>query len=263
MILSRRVWLGSSSGPQLDEVHERVVVLGIDPGTPKETLNTAKLMGGAGSRISGQHWDELEVKVTFGIDVPKKSLSLRRQIFDDVKTWALTNGTGGHLYTSVMPGKRVYIDKVVLPSAGDLFEWTNSFDILFKAYSVPFWTDRTPAKASAGILTKGAVGLDVGGDVETVADVTFTNKSGKTINNFAVTAGNSRMVLSKISLGDGKKVEIVHTSAGLLRIRANGSSILEKRTGADDLTISPGHVVVSIETERAGELVVNAYGRYL
>ena len=138
MILSKRVSLG---GVQLDELHERVVVLGIDPGTPNESVQTISRMGGSGQRVTLQHWEKLDITVTYGIDVPKTNMILRRQIFDMVNAWALKKGW---LRVNWMPGKRVYIDKVTVPTSGDLWEWTNNYTISFTAYNVPFWQDENP-----------------------------------------------------------------------------------------------------------------------
>ena len=66
MILSKRVALG---GVQLDEIHESIVIRSIDPGVPDETVQTTSRMGGAGQRITGSHWETLEVAVNFAINV--------------------------------------------------------------------------------------------------------------------------------------------------------------------------------------------------
>lgn len=261
MRLSRWVRIGGS-GPQLDEVHERVVILGVDPGTPSETLNTAARMGGSGSRVSAQHWDSLDVTVTFGIDVPKRELETRREIFNNVKKWALS-AKGSHLYTNQMPDKRVYIDKVVFPNGGDMFNWTKSYDIVFRAFSIPFWQDETPGQVMQGLITSGSVNIDVGGDEQTVIDADFKNKSGMTINRFVISAGGNTLTLTNLELGGSETLSINHGADGLLRITAGERSVLDRRTGSADLYVLPGANTVSIEADRAGELTVRAFGRYL
>ena len=49
MILTRRAALG---GIQMDELHEAIVIRGIDPGTPQRTLTGVSRMSGAGQRVT-------------------------------------------------------------------------------------------------------------------------------------------------------------------------------------------------------------------
>ena len=58
MILTKRAAL---DGVQLDELHDAIVIRGIEPGTPNETLQATGRMGGAGQRVTVQHYDMLEV----------------------------------------------------------------------------------------------------------------------------------------------------------------------------------------------------------
>ena len=76
MILSRRVALG---GVQLDQQDASIVIRSIDTGVPHESLDAVNRMGGAGQRLTSQHWETLDVSVRVAIDVPKKNLSKRRE----------------------------------------------------------------------------------------------------------------------------------------------------------------------------------------
>ena len=114
MILSRRVSLGSA---QLDEIDNAVIIRSIDPGVSHESVSSVNRMGGFGQRMTMQHWETLEVSVTFAIDINKRELERRREVFDAVMAWAKTKGW---LRTTSQPGKRMRVDKVVLPSAGEL-----------------------------------------------------------------------------------------------------------------------------------------------
>ena len=130
MILSRRAAL---NGNQLDQEDSRIVIRSLDPGAPQEQIATADLMGGSGSRITGKHVQSLDATVSWAVDIPKKELASRQTVFDKVNKWALQKGwlTFGH-----KSGKRLWVDVVVLPSAGDLFDWTKDFQITFRALSV-------------------------------------------------------------------------------------------------------------------------------
>lgn len=257
MILSRRVALG---GVQLDELHERIVVKEVDVGTPQENITAVSRMGGAGQRMTSQHWTTLDVNVAFGIDVPKWNLEERRAIFNQVITWALTKGW---LTTNQMPDKRMYVDKVIVPNGGDMWDWTNDYTLNFRAYNVPFWQDEQPAQATRYVSTGAAMYLDVTGNVQTVVDATFRNRSGMTINNFTIITGGNTIRLTDLNLGGTQTLTISHGTDGILRIKIGNTSVLEKRTGADDLYVNPGRQLVSFTADRAGDFTASCYGRYL
>ena len=256
MILSKRAAL---NGVQLDELYEQIVIRSIDPGVPHESVNAVNRMGGAGQRVTDQHWETLEVAVTYAIDVPKRQMSLRREIFEAVNLWAMRKGW---LTVNYMVNRRFYVDKVVLPGSGDLWEWTNEFTITFRAYNVPFWQDEQPAQVASAIASSGRLYLQVGGNVRSVLDATFQNRSGMTINNFTITTGGNQIRLAALGLGGSSTLRIHHGTDGLLRIEADGGSVYSKYRGSDDLYVEPGNVAVDFSADRAGVLTVQNYGRY-
>ena len=256
MIMARRAALG---GVQLDEIASEIVIRRLDPGQTKETVSTTAKMGGFGTRVTGEHKDTLEASVTFAIDLPKRMLAERREIFEAVKAWALKKGW---LTMNEMPDRRMYVDKVILPASGDLWEWTNEFTLGFRAYNVPFWQDEMPVKAASGTQSSGSVTLEIGGNTGTVIDATFENKSGMTINNFWIQANGNRITLANLGLGGTQKLSISHGTDGLLRIKRGSTDVYDKYTGADDLYVKPGSVTVTFQADRAGILTVQAAGRY-
>ena len=255
MILSRRAAL---NGNQLDQEDSRIVIRSLDPGAPQEQITMADLMGGSGSRITGQHVQSLDAIVSWAVDIPKKQLYDRQTVFDKVNKWALQKGwlTFGH-----KSGKRLWVDKVILPSAGDLFDWTKDFQITFRALSVPFWQDSTATTSSSGSIT-------VPGTVTTVCSAEITNASGSTIDTMTVTVGNSSFEFSSLGLLNGEKLVIGRDNAGIMYIRIyNGNlfrSVMDKRSGgsADDLYVEPGSNTITI-TGGTVTATVSCYGRYV
>ena len=224
MILSRRVALG---GQQLDELHERIVIRSVDVGVPHENVRAESLMGHFGQRIVDQHWENLEVTVTYAIDVPKRNMALRRQIFETVNKWAMQKGW---LTVNWMEDRRMYVDKVVYPSAGDMWNWTDEYTIAFRAYGLPFWMAVTPTQV-----------------------------------NVNETSGGTRLSFSNLGLGGSETLNITHGTDGLLRCRIGGRSVYNKlEAGSSDrLMAAPGMLAVQMSASRAGNLSVRHYGGYV
>ena len=258
MILSRRVSLG---GVQLDELHEAIVIRSVDPGVPHEEAGAVSRMDGWGMRMTGQHWESLDAEVTFAINVDKRAIQLRRDIFDAVVAWA--NRPKNYLRYNGMGDRRLYIDKVVVPGSGELRNRNAEYTIVFRAYSIPFWETETPTQVSRSNITSGTVQIDVGGTAPGVLDLEFRNISGKTIDDFAVTAGNRTMTLSGVGITASETLVLSHGTDGILRITSGSRNVYGKMTGADDLYVNPGTVNVSVAATRAGALTVSNRARWL
>lgn len=255
-------------GVQLDELDPSIVIRSIDPGTTQENVTTANMMGGAGTRITGEHWTTLEATVVYAIDIPKTQLQERRRVFDLVNDWAAQKGW---LTVSWMKGKRMQVDKVVFPSSGFLWEWTAEFTLVFRGYNVPFWRDSTSTTAKSKTTSGGSVSIELGGQVTTTLAATFENKSGKQIDNITITVKSgstqvSRMVFANLALGGSDSLVIDHNH-GVLRIRKKSgntyTSAYAKFTGSDDLWAEPGESTVEFTADRAVVLTVSGVGRYV
>ena len=116
MRLTRRVRLGAS---HLDAVDTAVVIRSIDPGTPARDISTAERRGLFGPRITARSWGMLECRVTYAINIPKKEMARRREVFDAVNKWA--NAKGWMIIQNIDARRRMYVDEVILPDAGDLW----------------------------------------------------------------------------------------------------------------------------------------------
>ena len=257
MILSKRVALGDA---YLDELHERIVILSIDPGVPHESNSAVNRMGGVGQRVVEQHWETLEVAVTYAIDIPKTEMAERKAVFDMVNAWALKKGW---LTVNWLVGRRMYVDKVVLPDSGDLWNWTSTYTITFRAYNIPFWQDDTPVSVVNANVTNGGLVISVPGTAPNVVDVAFQNISGLNITNVNISAGGNTLRMTGVNLAANQTLTISHGTDGLLRAYKGSTSVYSLITGSDDLYVEPGNVTVTVNATRAGRLTASCYGRWL
>ena len=260
MILSRRVAL---DGAYLDELYERIVIRGIEPGVPKENVQSVNRMGGIGKRITARYIETMDLTVRFAIDAPKDDLITRRQIWEDVISWAM-NGKGKWLTVNYILDRRMFVDRVMHSDPGDFRDWTAEYTITFEAVHVPFWQDEIPTEIAETGTTGGTYTLPVNGHYRTVVDAEFTNTSGSEMNIFSITAGGNQIALTGLGLANNKMLRIHHGTDGLLRITADGTSAYGKQSagGATDLYVQPGTATIVVAAQKSGNLKVQCYGRY-
>ena len=263
MILRHRVAL---NGAQLDELDERILVLGVNDAAAREAISAASRFGGVGQRVTSRHRESLDVTVRFGLRIKAGDLEVRAELFEKVSGWAVA---GGWLTLNYRPNRRIYVTCAQLPSAGDLAEWTSEYTVTFRAYGVPYWQQATPVSVAVASTRNATRTLEVPGTAATVLDVTFANLSGMEIATASIRAGDSRIDLENLRLAASEALVIDHTEEGLLRIRiraASGAwrSALACRTqdSSDDLAVNPGTVAVAFSAQRAGQLTVSCFGRY-
>ena len=256
MRLSHRVAL---NGVQLDAIDSRILVQGVEEAAGKDQISTVSLFGGSGQRITNQHRDSLDVTVRFSINIKKTNMQARNDVFEKVCAWA---AGGGWLTLNYKAGRRLNVICAQLPAAGDMWNWTNVYAIVFRACGVPYWQQdaQNSIRANGSTITRQ---IGVGGSATTVLDITFRCSSG-TCSTFRVVAGSSMIELTGLSLSAGQTLVIDHTADGLLRIMAGGVSALAKRTAAssDDLYVEPGTVTVTVTTQGSGSLTISCAGRY-
>ena len=251
---------------QLDELDERILVLGVNDGAGRETLNAVSRFGGIGQRVTTRHRDTLDITVTFGLRIKAGDMAARSELFEKVVGWAQD---GGWLTVNYKPKRRIYVTCAQLPAPGDLVEWTTEFSIVFRAYGVPYWQMDNPVQINMNSTRAATRSMEIPGTAPTVLDVTFRNLSGMEIATFSIQAGGNKFVLENLGLQANEILMIDHTPDGLVRIRIQSEagawrSVLGRRTAesSDDLTVKPGSVQWSMSAQRAGRLTVSCYGRY-
>lgn len=263
MICARRVALNDI---QLDEVHDAVVIKSVEPADGKESISAVSNAAGYGQRITNRRRDTLDMVVKFAIHVHKDNLEARAAVLEAVNAWAAAAMEGAWLTVNYKPNRRLWVVLAQAPGEGSLWDYTKEFQITFRAYVVPFWEDETEISSSSGINSSGSMTITVPGSAKTEAKVTVTNKSGMTIPNVSVTVAGQTMNFEGVNLGGNQSLIIDHVQTGrlyYLRARIGNTSVLAKRTGANDFTVSPGENSISFSATRAVQVTVSVRGRYL
>jgi hypothetical protein len=260
MILAHRVAL---NGVQLDELDERINIKSVAPGAGKDSISAEAPGTQDGNRITGRRRDTLDIVVKFSMVIGPDELRERVNLLEKINAWA---AGGGWLTVNYKENRQVLVVCAQAPGEGDAFEWTTVYQITFRAYSVPFWTDVAETAVKSKVAGSGSMTISVPGSAETVADVTVENKSGMTINNLSLTIAGKTMTFSGLNLGGSQKLIIDHLQTAdlyVFRARIGSTSVLGKRTGADEFRVKPGDRGISFSADRAVQVTVGVRGRYV
>ena len=267
MQLKHRVAL---DGVQLDAVDDRIMISKIETADGKENISTASLWGDStGSRVTSIHRDSIDITVRFRIRLKKRSMAEREEVIEKANAWAFS---GGWLTTNYKDNRRIRVFRAQAAGAGDPWEWTKEYAIVFRACGVPYWQEEEPNSVQKQSVSSASLTMGVNGSARTVLEAEFKNTSGSTCNTFSLTTNESAISLTNLALANGETLVIDHNDTGkkcLLRIRIRSTggsyrSAMSKRTtgSSDDLYISPGTKAVAMAAGKAGTITLKCRGRY-
>lgn len=263
MQLRHRVAL---DGAWLDEIDWRIMIQKIETGDGKMNISTVSLAAD-GSRVTGVHRDSLDITVKFNIKLRKTEMAAREEVLEKVNAWA---AAGGVLTTNYKANRKIVVFLAQAAGAGDPWDWTKEYSLVFRACGVPYWQQENPTTVIRQNMSSGSLSIAVDGSARGVIEAAFKNTSGSTCGTFSINTGESSMSFTDLGLASGETLEIDHKDNGKknvlrLRIRSAGGayrSVLDKRSGSDDLYVNPGSHTVTITAAKAGTVTVSSCGRF-
>ena len=266
MRLAHRVAL---NGVQLDEVDDRIMIKRVETADGKENISTVSLMGGSGSRVTGVHRDSIDVTVKFNIRLKKRSMAEREEVLEKVNAWALG---GGWLTVNFKENRRIRVFRAQAAGAGDPWEWTKDYAVVFRACGVPYWQQENPVMLMRQNTNHEVLRMGIDGSEESVLEAQFQNTGSGTINTFSLQVEGSTMAFSTLGLGAGETLVIDHNDTGKrcdlqLRIRniSGGyrSAMAKRNTGSsNELKVTPGSHDITMNAGGNGKITVSCYGRF-
>ena len=266
MKLQRRVRLGDV---WLDEVDDRIVISSVEPADGREGISAVETAAGFGQRITRNRRSTLDMVVKFRIlehGRTKNGMQERSEVLEKVNAWA---APGGVLRVNYKPNRRLNVILAQAPGEGSLWDYTQEFQMVFRAYTIPYWEDSTANSETLATASKKSKDITIEGSARTQCNVELANKSGAKIDKIKslYVGGNTMVFASGIALM-GNETLVVDHKDGLVRCRirdAGGSyrNIMKYRSGANDFTADPGQVTCGFEADRACAMTVSWRSRYL
>jgi len=230
MISRYEVWL---NGQALSEISQDILVLDIQYPALNYANSVIRSAKRQGARLYRRQVDENSVTVLF--EIHAYDTRMRQEICNAVETWA---SKGGVLKTSDREGKQLHCVCKTHPAIRSARDWTEPLSIVFAAYALPFWQETIPATLTLS-GTSGSGSLYVPGSIQdTFVEVEITANAA--LSQISLTAGNTSMTLSGLSVSSGQKIIISYDDEMIQQIRVGNTSLLNKRSGADDLRVDSG-----------------------
>ena len=199
-------------------------------GTQDKTFEVAKRHG---ARFHDRKFGTVSVTIPF--EIHEYDVADRQEVCANVVKWAKN---GGVLEINDRPGQYLQCVCTSFPTVESARNWTDPLNITFTAYAIPFWQEETAVtKTLTG--TSDSDALTVPGNVDD-ALVECEITAGASVSSFSLTVNGRTLTLSGLSLSSGDVVTISYDTDGIQSIKQGSTSLLNKRTGVDDLLANCG-----------------------
>lgn len=221
------------NGIALSSVSADILILDVEYPTPNirsETFTVAKRQG---ARVHRRYVEKTSVTINFAIR--NYDTRARQRICGAVTKWAKK---GGILKINDREGQRLRCVCDAPPVITSSLRWTDTLRVVFVAYSLPFWEEVVPSFLRLS-GTQGEGLLFVPGSVDG-AMVEAVIKANGALSTVTLGANGSTMTLSGLSVASGQIIKIAYDDNMIQSIKVGSTSLLNKRTGADDLLVNCG-----------------------
>lgn len=221
-------------GKALSSIDPSICVLDIQPGDVSQSIRTVKVAGRAGARVIKKERNSTSVTVIF--EIHEYNTVKRDVVCQKIQKWA----DGDILCVSTRPEQQMRCVCEEYPRA-NAKAWTEPLSMTFTAYNPPYWQEKnktivtlTGTSASSSVYVPG----NVDGAV-----VELSVKANAAAGGFSVQVGSTSLTVL-VSMAADDVVTITYDDKMIQSIKKGNTSILDKRTGADDLLAKCGQINV-------------------
>ena len=217
----------------LSGISQKILILDIQYGDYTFNDTTFQIAKRQGVRLHSRNIPESTVTISFAIR--EYNIATRQSICADIVKWARNGGT---LKTNDRTGQHLRVALKKPPVITSAMRWTDTLQIVFAAYALPFWEADTYQTVSS-YMSSASFRLFVNGNVND-APVSVICTARAAITTVSFTVNGRTMTLSGLSLASGDKIEIGYDENMIQYIKVGNTSLLDKRSGVDDLLVNCG-----------------------
>lgn len=215
--------------------------------------------------------ESLSVRLAYQIRT--QDVARRAEVRDLVAAWA---AKGGVLTVSTRPGKQLQVVCDTPPAQGSSGNWTDTLELVFTAYAVPYWEDDADVSISVSTVWNESRGeyyyanvIHPTGNVDAVPLRFMMLYTGtETLNRLKIISGSKAIEFTDMGVTRLNVVQITYDANGLLKAyKGSGVSLLPMRTpeSEDELFVTPGtdnQIYVLSDAEIPGASII-CRGRWL
>ena len=221
-------------GIALSSVHPKILITDISPIISSQSQKTENVANRDGIHLLSNRRAKTGVSITFELRI--YDIAERQQAIQEIQRWAC----GKVLETNDRPGQVLYVSCDQFPYIGSALKWLNTLTVTFSSYDKPFWTEKSASVLTLSAGTSGSGSLYVPGNAgKTLVEATVTPGSS-TMANCSLTVGNTTITLTGVDATSASPVRLYYDDRDILHIVKGTTSLLDKRTGADDLLAECG-----------------------
>lgn len=219
-------------GVAMSSLHDDLAVLDIEYEAPSISNTVFKRAQGSGGYVGDRYQESSGVTIHFELHIYDPAE--RQRVCAAVCKWA----QGRILQTTDRPDQRLLCICDEYPAISSASKWTDPLAVVFRAYSIPYWQEQNPVMVTlTGTLDDDT--LYVPGNAG-YARVEAEISAVEALTSVTLTAGQTSIVLSGMSVPAEGVIRIYYDDEGFLRITLGSTSIMDKRTGDDDLLVPCG-----------------------
>jgi hypothetical protein len=188
--------------------------------------------------------------------LPVRDYAERMEALGSITAWCQK---GGVLETEDRPGQRLHVVCEKMPSMASVKNIGDEMEIRFKAYARPFWEESTPETLEMAAGTSGSGTITVPGNIDgALVEAEIT--AGASVSEITLTVGETSITLSGIALENGQIVKIQYDERNIQSIKVGGTSLMDKRTGSDDLLTVCGENEVEFSASASVQVTFKVRG---
>ena len=239
-------------GVALSSIDPSIAVLDIVPVPGDINCAFATRANREGAVLTNKNKSSEGVQISF--EIHEYSPMKRMDICQRVSKWA----NGEILQTSDRQGQRLRVMCSQYPVV-NAKDWTAPVTVVFTAYVLPYWEEDAPAVISLTGTSGNAQIYAPGNAGEVLVEATV--KANAAVTTFTLTVGSTHITLSGLSLAANDVVTISYDKNLIQSIKKGNTSLLDKRTGSDDLLTTSGeYVTVEISADASITATFSARG---
>lgn len=218
MISRYRVSLG---GVQLDSLDDNIRILDIAYQPMEKQVNRQKTGDLDGFDISGETFQGQSV--TVALEVHLYDTNERNEAIQKINQWAAAGGT---LVTSDRKNQFLTVRCARHAAVDSAKKWTDPVKLIFETTTRPYWESSAQKTVTlGGANVSGTLAMD-GNTGKAMVGVEMTANAA--ISAVKFTVGSTVIDIAGLSMTSGQKLILDYLDGRYLRVKANGSSVMNK-----------------------------------